>query len=269
MAVELAAFERENASPSIQDLTPGAPPRPQNQGRYLRALFSGGTLAYEALLLLQDYLPGVYSNTPLDKRFLLESATHSRGHTVIDMGEDAFTVGRLHPMLDNGLRIKRLYQEAADSETAVILLDIVLGHGAHPDPAGELAPAIATIKARAAQEGRKLPIVAIIVGTDEDPQSLGSQVEQFQAAGAHVEFSNEAAVRHVGELLVSTPTLTGARQVDLAVLHEPMVAINVGLAAFTESLTTQGAPVIHVDWRPPAGGNERLAGILARMKQQG
>jgi FdrA protein len=263
LAVELAAYEVENAMPAVenQKLTV------QTQGRYLRGLFAGGTLAYEALLLLQDYLPTVYSNVALDKRFLLESATHSREHTIIDLGDDAFTVGRLHPMLDNALRIKRLYQEAGDPETAVILLDVVLGHGAHPNPAGELAPAIAEVRTKAAQAGRELRVIATVVGTDEDPQSLDHQVQQLQAAGAHIELSNEAAVRHVGKLLRAASASAGCASVDLSVLREPLAAINVGLAAFSESLKTQGAPVIHVDWRPPAGGNERLAGILARMKQ--
>jgi FdrA protein len=264
LAVALAACESENAAPAAGDLKS----KIQNQGRYLRGLYAGGTLAYEALSLLQDYLPAIHSNAPLDRRFLLENAMRSHGHTILDLGADEFTVGRLHPMLDNTLRIKRLHQEAADPETAIILLDVVLGHGAHPDPAGDLAPAIATIISKAKKEGRELPVVAIVVGTDEDPQSLDSQVEQLRAAGAHVEFSNEAAVRRVGQLLASASAFTDATPVDLAVLQEPLAAINVGLAAFTESLTAQGAPVIHVDWRPPAGGNERLAGILARMKQQ-
>ncbi|MCB0131648.1 MAG: acyl-CoA synthetase FdrA, partial [Caldilineaceae bacterium] len=137
--------------------------------RYLRGLFSGGTLAYEALLLLQDFVPQVWSNAPLDKRHKLEKATVSQGHTIVDLGEDEFTVGRLHPMMDNDLRIKRLAQEADDPETAVLLLDVVLGDGAHPDPAAELAPAIADARARAAAAGRHLAVVAVVVGTDADP----------------------------------------------------------------------------------------------------
>jgi len=95
--------------------------------RYLRGLFSGGTLQYEALLILQHYLPVVYSNAPLDKQNTLADSLVSQEHTVIDLGEDEFTVGRLHPMMDNDLRIRRLEKEAADPEVAVILLDVVLG----------------------------------------------------------------------------------------------------------------------------------------------
>jgi FdrA protein len=261
LAVELADFETDpplNLTHHSSLIT----------GHYLRGLFSGGTLAYEALLLLQDYLPVVYSNAPLDKRFKLEKATRSQGHTIIDLGEDEFTVGRLHPMLDNELRIKRLYQEAEDPETAIILLDVVLGHGAHPDPASELAPAIAAVLALAEKAGRHLEVMAVVVGTDEDPQDLARQVEQLKAAGAHIEFSNEAAVRSVGRKLQALNRSIDFTPVDLNVLQEPLAAINVGLESFTASLAAQGAPVVQVDWRPPAGGNERLAGILAKMKGQ-
>lgn len=234
--------------------------------RYLRGLFSGGTLAYETLLILQDYLPAVYSNTPIDKRYRLEDSLVSQAHTVIDLGEDEFTVGRLHPMLDNDLRIRRLHQEAADPEVAVILLDVVLGYGAHPDPAGELGPAITQARDRAEKAGRHLEVVAVVVGTDEDPQDLEGQVRQLREAGARVETSNEAAVRYVGRLVQTLDPPAGLAPVDLAVLQQPLAAINAGLESFTESLNAQNAAVIQVDWRPPAGGNEKLMAILERMR---
>ena len=236
--------------------------------RYLRGLFSGGTLAYEAMLVLDGYLPAVYSNAPLDKDYRLENSLVSQEHTIVDLGEDEFTVGRLHPMLDNDLRLRRLEQEADDPEVAVILLDVVLGYGAHPDPAGELAPAIADARAKAEKAGRYLEVVAVVVGTDEDPQGFDAQVEQLEAAGAQVETSNEAAARYVGRLLGATHTSAShLNNVDLDVLHKPLAAINVGLESFTDSLVAQDAAVVQVDWQPPAGGNERLMAILERMKK--
>jgi len=242
--------------------------------RYLRGLFSGGTLAYEALLFLQGYVPAVYSNAPLDKQYCLADSLVSQEHTVIDLGEDEFTVGRLHPMMDNDLRIRRLEKEAGDPQVAVILLDVVLGHGAHPDPAGELAPAIAAARAAAAQAGRYLEVVAVVCGTDEDPQDLGSQVAQLEEAGALVETSNDAAVRYVGQLVRALGAITvqsvaePRKSVDVAVLNQPLAAINVGVESFTESLQAQGAQVIQVDWRPPASGDEKLMSILERMKKK-
>src|SRR5271157_1001111 len=242
--------------------------------RYLRGLFSGGTLQYEALLILQNYLPVVYSNAPLDKKNRLEDSLVSKEHTIIDLGEDEFTVGRLHPMMDNDLRIRRLEKEAADPQVAAILLDVVLGYGAHRDPASELAPAIASAIKTAASAGRYLEVVAIVSGTDEDPQGMKGQIQALEDAGARVETSNDAAARYVGRLMqilgrsvekAATPVMT---QVDLRVLKNPMAGINVGLESFTESLTEQGAQAIHVDWKPVAGSSEKLTGILERMRQK-
>jgi FdrA protein len=178
-------------------------------------------------------------------------------------------VGRLHPMMDNDLRIRRLQQEAEDAEVAVILLDVVLGYGAHPDPAGELGPAIARARATAREAGRHLEVIAVAVGTGEDPQDLASQLARLEAAGARVKTSNEAAVRYVGRLLRARNAHDPApdlRPVGMDVLEEPLAAINVGLEVFAESLKAQGAEVLHVDWRPPAGGDERLMAILQRLK---
>jgi FdrA protein len=240
--------------------------------RYLRGLFSGGTLAYEALLILQDYLPLVWSNAPLKKgQNVLRNSLVSQENTIVDLGEDEFTVGRLHPMMDNTLRIQRLLQEAGDPEVAVILLDVVLGYGSHPDPAGELAPAIAKAIAKAKEAGRYLEVVAVVVGTDLDPQGMDGQIEQLKAAGAWVETRNDAAVRYVGELIQALNPETeeaafAGKPVDLARMNQPLAGINVGVESFAESLKVQEAAAIQVDWRPPAGGNERLAALLERMK---
>jgi FdrA protein len=243
--------------------------------RYLRGLFSGGTLAYEALLILQEYLPVVNSNAPIKKgQNVLENSMVSQEHTIIDLGEDEFTVGRLHPMMDNDLRIRRLYQEAEDPEVAVVLLDVVLGYGSHPDPASELAPAIAKARAEAKKAGRHLEVMAVVVGTDEDPQGMEEQIAQLKAGGAKVETSNDMAVRYVGQLVqaLGKPAEAAAAErqvnVELATLQQPLAGINVGLESFAESLVAQGAESIQVDWRPPAGGNEQLMAILERMKSK-
>lgn len=266
-AVELAASTSEMTHGPDSSLGRFAPSQ-----RYLRGLFSGGTLAYEAQFILQSYLPCVYANAPLNKEYRLANSLISQAHTIVDLGEDEFTVGRLHPMLDNELRIRRLLQEASDPETAVIMLDVVLGYGSHPDPASELAPAISKARALAEQAGRYLEVVAVVTGTDEDPQDMSAQIQKLEAAGARVETSNEAMVRYAGRLLqaldgaASPPSPASARPVDLAVLQRPLAAINVGLESFAVDLTAQGAQAIQVDWRPPAGGNEKLMAILERMK---
>jgi FdrA protein len=271
-AVRLASETGGGASPDlpVPHFAPGQ--------RYLRGLFSGGTLAYEAQLLLRPYLPAVHSNAPLSGELRLPDATVSQQHTIVDLGEDEFTVGRLHPMMDNDLRIRRLEQEARDPETAMVVLDVVLGFGAHPDPAEELAPAIARAIALAESEGRHLEVLAVVVGTDEDPQGMAGQWMQLETAGARVFASNDLAMRTAGRWLRALEALdTGAGPegragsecvpVDLSALHDPPAAINVGLESFFESLAVQECPAVQVDWRPPAGGNERLAAILERMKR--
>jgi FdrA protein len=177
-------------------------------------------------------------------------------------------------MMDNELRIRRLYEEAKDPEVAVIMLDVVIGYGSHPDPASEIAPAIAKCIADAKKAGRHLEVVCVATGTDEDPQNLDSQIEQLKKAGAWVDTSNEVVVRRVGRILRAlaergaVETAAIGKPVDLNTLKKEMQAINVGLESFSENLKAQGAPHIQVEWKPPAGGNERLMGILERMKQK-
>ena len=150
--------------------------------RYLRGIFSGGTLAYETMLVLRAFAGRVYSNVPLDSSDRLLDSSTSRENTIIDLGEDEFTVGRLHPMMDNDLRLRRLHQEAADNETAVILLDVVLGDGAHPNPAAEIGPAIAEAKMLARSAGRHLEVVALVLGSESDPQDAAVQIDQLVQA---------------------------------------------------------------------------------------
>lgn len=230
---------------------------PQTNG-YLRALFSGGTLAYEALLTLRATVAPLHANLSLDGVVELDDPFHSHGHTVVDMGEDDFTQGRLHPMMDNSLRLRRLAQEAADPGVGLILLDVVLGEGAHPDPAAELAPAIAAAKAN-----RNLPIAVLLIGTDVDPQNREQQMERLQAAGAVLFTDPTAAFEAVSESLAAPifPTTTTSNP-----LNKPLAAINVGLEMFYDSVVGQGGTAVQVDWRPPAGGNERMMALLAKMK---
>jgi FdrA protein len=268
MAVELA-----NSAPkaAVDDLKIDRFAKGQ---RYLRGLFSGGTLAYEAQHILKNYLTRVYANAPINKELKLANSMVSQEHTIIDLGEDEFTVGRLHPMMDNELRIRRLMEEANDPQVAVIMLDVVIGYGSHPDPASELAPAIAKARAEAKKAGRYLEVVAVVTGTDEDPQNLKAQIKQLKDAGVWVETSNEVMVCYAGRLLrvlnppAEAPVVEATKPVDLATLQRPLAAINVGLESFATNLVAQGAPTLQVDWRPPAGGNEKLMGILERMKSK-
>jgi FdrA protein len=230
---------------------------------YLRGLFSGGTLAYEAMIGLQAILSPLYSNAPITNNQLLKDPLHSECHTIIDLGDEFFMVGRLHPMIDNDLRIRRMRQEAADEQVGMILFDLVLGEGSHINPAGELAPVIKEIREARTQE---LEFVAIVVGTDDDPQNVQSQIDQLKDAGVIVFRTATEAVEYVSLRFGADKEDQGV-PVNLEQLNQALAAINVGLESFYESLRSQGAQAIHVDWRPPAGGNERLASLLGKMKK--
>ncbi|MHB1294124.1 MAG: acyl-CoA synthetase FdrA [Anaerolineae bacterium] len=163
--------------------------------RYVRGLFSGGTFSYESTLILQRALGAVYSNTPVDKKYRLADPWKSREHTTVDLGDDEFTRGRPHPMIDYRLRVERLIKEAQDPAVAVILLDVVLGHGSHPDPAAELAPAIQKARDAAHEGGRDLLFVASVCGTEGDPQGLTRQEQALQEADVVLAQSNAEAAR--------------------------------------------------------------------------
>jgi FdrA protein len=230
---------------------------------YVRGLFSGGTLAYETLIGLQASLSPIYSNAPITENQNLKDPLKSEAHTIIDLGDEFFMVGRLHPMIDNDLRIRRMKQEAEDPEVGMILLDVVLGEGSHLNPAGELVPVIREIQSKRTE----IDFVAMVIGTDEDPQDVQSQTDQLKDAGVTVFRTATEAVEYISLRLGSDSRYEGV-PVDLEQLKQPLAAINVGLESFYESLMSQGAQAVHVEWRPPAGGNEKMAALLAKMKSR-
>ena len=236
--------------------------------RYIRGLFSGGTLAYETLLVLRAFTTGIYSNIPIDESYKLDDYASSHKHTIIDMGEDEFTIGRLHPMIDSDLRLRRFQQEAADPETAVILLDVVLGYGSHTNPAAELAPVISEAKSLARRSGRHLEVVVLVVGTASDPQDVVAQTNILRKSGAHIETNADEAAIYVGNIIsgLNPSSKASLRPVVLDSSGQSLAAINVGLESFYESLIRQGAEAIHVDWQPPAQGKDNLMNLLAKMK---
>jgi FdrA protein len=172
--------------------TPAAAEPPAVTPGAIRGLFSGGTLCYEAMAVVADAVGRVASNIPLRPEWRLADSNRSEGHTFVDFGDDALTEGRAHPMIDPGLRNERFRREAADPGTGVVLLDVVLGYGAHPDPAGELAPLIE--RALADRPGG-LAVVVSLCGAAGDPQGLDGQAAALRAAGALVTRSSAQAAR--------------------------------------------------------------------------
>jgi len=180
--------------------SPKALPRAAKGQRFVRGLFSGGTFCTEAQLVFQNRkIKDVHSNVPLPPTAALADVWKSAGHTLIDLGDDAFTVGRPHPMIDFSLRNRRILDEAKDPGTAVILLDVVIGYGANMDPVGELAPVIRDSLGLARKAKRELSFVCSVTGTPQDPQDRDKVAAGLKAAGALVFESNAAACRFAAD----------------------------------------------------------------------
>jgi len=179
---ELAAQSKEIAS----KLSPSR--------KYLRGLYSGGTLAHETLLVFRELIGEAYSNTPLSEGYALADPNTSRGNCVVDLGDETFTSGRAHPMIDPTLRKLRISQESRDPKVAAILLDVVLGYGSSPEPGGSLRGAIA----ESTRGG--LAVLAHVCGTETDPQSLREQSRGLTESGTLLYSSN--ALLSAGAALV-------------------------------------------------------------------
>lgn len=176
--------------------------------RFVRGLFSGGTFCTEAQVVFRAHGLSAFSNVPLAPNPAIKDLWKSREHCLLDLGDDAFTVGRPHPMIDFGLRCKRILQEARDPETAVILLDVVLGWGSNIDPAGELVPVLREARKTAEDARRRLLVVCSVTGTEGDPQTRSKVEKRLKEAGALVLPTNAAACRlaaGVAAALAPTP----------------------------------------------------------------
>jgi succinyl-CoA synthetase alpha subunit len=156
--------------------------------RAVRGLFTGGTFCYEAQLVFRGRGLPCRSNAPADGVLPLDGKME--GHVFVDMGDDDYTRGRPHPMIDPSLRNAAVMKEAADPATAALLFDVVLGYGSHADPANGLAAALAAGQGEARAQGRTLALIGHVCGTDGDPQDRSAQIRQVEAAGAIVAESN-------------------------------------------------------------------------------
>ncbi len=167
-----------------------------NKGqKYLRALYTGGTLADEAMKMLGKDGYRVYSNIPLLPELRLEDIHKSVEHTCIDLGDDDFTVGKPHPMIDPTARVERLIKEAYDHEVAIVLMDFVLGYGSNIDPAGEMLEAIRNAKTAMKSNNKYLCVIGYVCGTELDPQNYKDQCEKLEKEGVILMPSNAQAVK--------------------------------------------------------------------------
>jgi succinyl-CoA synthetase alpha subunit len=169
--------------------------------KYLRGILAGGTFCYQSQQILREAGVRVHSNSPFDPKDRLEHPDRSIEHSIVDMGDDFYMVGKPHPMIDGTMRKRRILKEAEDPEMAVLYLDFILGYNASMDPAGELVDAIREAKRMARQRDGALSVVASICGTEADPQGRGLQEKILQEAGVLVYTSNAQATAACCRLL--------------------------------------------------------------------
>ncbi len=169
--------------------------------KYSRGIFAGGTFCYQSQQIFQDAGIKVFSNGPIDKKMLLPDPDKSKEHTFVDMGDEHYTDGYPHPMIDSTFRNRRILVESRSPNVAVLFLDFILGHNASMDPVGDLLEAIIEAKRVAVQRGDYLCVVASLCGTEDDPQDLKLQEKLLMDAGVIAFTSNAKATMFCLELL--------------------------------------------------------------------
>ncbi|MDR2819851.1 MAG: acyl-CoA synthetase FdrA [Desulfovibrio sp.] len=275
-AAELAVALATGEDPSGRAYRPELPPSPPDvAGRTIRGLYAGGTLAGEAAALLTRAL-GLTDNGAghHEEGFMFRHG----GHEIIDLGDDAYTRGKPHPMIDPQTRTQHILNAAGDARTGLILLDFVEGYGAHTDMAGALVPAIREAGQIAGRDGRSLLFMACVCGTENDPQPRSEQVRILEEAGVYVAPSNAAmvaaALGALGLDLAFPAKEIGAPGGPKASALPPVpesvrrlfadgpVVVNAGVRGFTRPFEDLGIPYVQLDWRPVAGGDVELQGML-------
>ena len=238
----------------------------------IKAYYSGGTLAGEAAMLIKDALN---LKVPPQKAegFMLKTD----GHIVVDLGDDVYTQGKPHPMIDPAKRIECMQDAIDDASTGVILLDIMLGYGSHEDMAGALLPSIVELRDKAKAEGRKLFFVATVCGTRRDFQSYDEAVSKLKEAGVIVCENNKLAVhtaicaigldfeepaKEIRKKTVAKIEKTEVSEKLIQLLSQRPKVINIGLKSFAEVVESFGCDVVQYDWMPPAEGNVELIKVL-------
>jgi FdrA protein len=275
-----ALYSALYGEPCLADLVQCEHKQLNSRQKHFRGLFAGGTYANESAFLLLGAFTDVHGNISLPGTTPLSDPLRSIGHTCLDLGADFFTLGKPHPILDDTVRSQRLVEEATDPTVGAILIDLILGHGGQPDPAAHIAASIKMAKGIALDDGRHLPIIVNVCGVDEDPQKRYEQVERVLQSGAMVAPTNAAGTRLAIGILKGAPVNYSPPTVKIPLaareertqsnqfcFHLPgeVNVINIGLVEFFRALEDQGVPVAHVDFHPPAGGDERLTKLLSEM----
>lgn len=229
--------------------------------KYIRGLFSGGSLCGEAYKTLTERGISVQTNLagPVE--------TWECTHRMVDLGAEEYTEGRVHPFIDHRLRAIEIDTAFADSTVAVLLVDVVLGWGCHEDPAGEMIKAIKDAQAR---HGRGPVVIASVCGTNEDPQNFELQRKRLQESGVYVAFSNATAARLAWEFIFYLSLRERAlSRVNLEerepILSKPHVITNIGLSNFEAGPRNGGAKILSISWHHGAQASDKVKKLLDEL----
>ncbi|MBR3742893.1 MAG: FdrA family protein [Clostridia bacterium] len=185
----------------LQSIAEKAAKKLAPQQKYLTALYSGGTYMDEAMRAAAPLVGPVYSNSPTKPEWTIQAGQIGHENTFMDYGEEEFTVGRAHPIIDLSVRKNALGEIAAQPETAVVLLDLILTPPGHPDPAEAMLEEIRPLQQKACAEGRELIFVASVLGTDADLQNVTLQRKKLEDAGVLVCKTNNRAAMLAGLII--------------------------------------------------------------------
>jgi succinyl-CoA synthetase alpha subunit len=278
---------------SIDKLVVHETARMQPVQRYVRCYFSGSGFCEEAVSVLADLPEGIWSNVPSEPARMLYNPYHSTGHTVLDLGDGFFSVGKEHPAIDPLVRTERVEAELADPTIRVMVFDCILGCGSCDNPAKPLAAVISKAKERARERGGYLSAIVSVTGTDKDRQVRRKQIALLEQAQAIVMPTNYQAVRLAKRILLRVLGL-GTQHVQTyshrlasqpvpfsagsepAFMLEPLLqlfaegpkSINVGLRSFSKESPSCNGKNRHVFWSPPAGGQPGPFDSLCRIARQ-
>lgn len=228
--------------------------------RKIQGYFCGGTLAGEAAILIKEYLGKIENNK--SDGFML----NYDGHQIIDFGDDMYTKGRPHPMIDPTTRINAIESLITKEDVAVVLIDNVIGYGSNDDMAGSLIDSIEKVINKKKEKRQEILFVASVCGTEEDIQVYSSQVEKLEEAGVIVLETNAQATSFVTRLIEKLKNeKQDVKDKKSTMLTEDLKVINIGLESFSTAIKKHEGEVIQYNWAPVAGGDKKLQNLLAKL----
>lgn len=237
---------------------------PKPLGTKIYGLYAGGTLANEAGMLIADALD-VELPTSHEKGYMLDN----KDAVVIDLGDDFYTQGKPHPMIDPQNRIEMIEKISNEEPGSIILMDLVLGYGANEDMASTLAQTIENVR----KKNEETTFIVTICGTEDDPQNYAQQKKILESVGAIVATSNVQAILTALDAMDKTITFpvktnepydgekvtlnTASEALENLLNLQPRI-LNIGLKRFNKPFDDLHIPYVQFDWQPVAGGNVQL-----------